>query len=71
MPMNTYKLVLVGDSPNSERSGYVYCGTDEQACTAARALLQFHLEHHAVYAYEGDRLVCEIVRDRPCAGVAR
>lgn len=62
--MNSYKLVLVGDAPDSERSGYVYCSSDEQARSAARALLQFHVEHKAVYAYEGDRLVCEIVRDR-------
>ncbi len=61
--MNSYKLVLVGDTPNSERSGFVYCGTDDQARSAARALLQFHLEHRAVYAYEGDRLICEIVRE--------
>ncbi len=62
--MNSYKLVLVGEPPSLERSGYVYCAGDEQARAAARALLQFHLEHDAVYAYEGDRLVCEILRER-------
>ena len=70
MPMNSYKLVLVGDAPSAERTGYVYCANDDQARSAARALLQFHLEHAAVYAYEGDRLVCEILRDRRGAGGA-
>ncbi len=62
--MNSYKLVLVGRRPVSELSGYVVCASDEQARAAARSLLQFHVDHDSVYAYEGERLVCEIVRDR-------
>ena len=63
--MNSYKLVLIGRPPQSDLTGYVICGSDEQARAAARTLLQFHFEHLAVYAYEGERLVCEIIRDRP------
>lgn len=68
--MNSYKIVLLGASPDLQRSGYVFCASDEQARAAARALLQFHLEHSAVYAYDGERLVCEILRETRRASAA-
>ena len=61
--MNGYRLVLIGNAPAVERSGYVFCADDEQARAAAQALLLSHPDRFAVYAYEGQRLVCEILRD--------
>jgi hypothetical protein len=66
--MNSYKIVLVGAGRAADRTGYVHCGSDEQACSAARALLEFHAEHSAVFVYDGDRLVCEFVGDRRRTG---
>lgn len=69
--MNSYRLVLFGGPQNAERTGYVYCATDEQARAAARALLQFHHDHQAVHAYDGERLVCEILRRDSKVAAAR
>jgi hypothetical protein len=70
LSMNSYKLVLLAVPPARDRTGYVYCATDEQARAAARALLQFHEEHDVVQAYQGERLVCQIVRQERKAASA-
>ncbi len=63
--MNSYKIVLVGKASAAERTGYVFCASDEHARAAAETLLQLNVRHRAVTAYDGDRLVCEIVREGP------
>ncbi len=63
--MNSYRIVLSGKAPTSERTGYVFCSGDEQARAAAERQLQINARYCAVSAYDGDRLVCEIVRESP------
>ena len=60
--MKSYKLVLQGEGQGSERTGYVFCISDEQASAAASALLKFHPDQSEVYAYDENRLVCWIQR---------
>ena len=61
--MTGYRLVLIGTAPAVDLSGYVFCADDAQARAAAQALLQFHPDRIAVRAYEGERLICEMLRD--------
>ncbi len=63
--MTSYKIVLTGKAAIAERTGYVFCSTDEQAHAAAETLLRLNARHRAVTAYDGDRLVCEILREGP------
>ena len=65
--MNRYRLLLVGEPPIPETSGYVFCaeGDGEGPRTAARSLLKSHPAYRSVQVYDDERLVCEIRREDP------
>jgi hypothetical protein len=68
--MIRYRLVLVGEPPITDRSGYLFCTKQDGARASAKTLLESHPAYAAVRIYDGDRLVGEIARDRPFADAA-
>lgn len=68
--MIRYRLVLVGEPPITDRSGYVFCAKPDGVRASARSLLDSHPAYALVRIYEDGLLVGEIARDRPFADAA-
>ncbi len=61
--MNSYRIVLTGKGETSERTGFVFCSSDERVRAAAEKLLRNSACYSSASAYDGERLVCEIQRE--------
>ena len=69
--MIRYRLVLVGEPPITDRSGYIFCTKQDGARVSAKALLDSHPDYALVRIYEDGLLVGEVARARPFADAAK